>query len=281
MVEKDEQLVKLKNDLKKEMDELAENNLELRREIAQLREYQEENRKVMNNTLKRESDARKKEIARLQTQQTKASTKEDLDTKRLKEQVSALDRKHAQLLLNLEKEMRNQKKDTMLMRSHMGLLPFEIKMPNFSQHKHKSDQWHSQPFYTHPQGYKMYLRVKVSGDSDGEGTNDAVFLYLMHGDFDDHLKWQFRGNITIELLDQEGQEKKMQIIPYTSASDNYAGRVIGSEIGDGWGFSTFIKHTQLVHKYVKNDQTSVNTNTKVISGTPNHSIPTHKGTRCT
>jgi len=174
MVEKDEQLVKLKNDLKKEMDELAENNLELRREIAQLREYQEENRKVMNNTLKRESDARKKEIARLQTQQTKASTKEDLDTKRLKEQVSALDRKHAQLLLNLEKEMRNQKKDTMLMRSHMGLLPFEIKMPNFSQHKHKSDQWHSQPFYTHPQGYKMYLRVDANGDSDGEGTHVSL-----------------------------------------------------------------------------------------------------------
>ena len=101
------------------MDELAENNLALRREIAQLKEYQEENSKAMDNTLKRESEARKKEIARLQTQQTKASTKEDLDTKRLKEQVSELDRKHTQLQLNLEKEMQKQKEDTMIMRLHM------------------------------------------------------------------------------------------------------------------------------------------------------------------
>ena len=235
------------------MDELAENNLALRREIAQLKEYQEENSKAMDNTLKRESEARKKEIARLQTQQTKASTKEDLDTKRLKEQVSELDRKHTQLQLNLEKEMQKQKEDTMIMRLHMGLLPFEIEMPNFSQHKHNSDQWHSHPFYTHPQGYKTRLWVDANGSDAGKGTHVSVFLYLMRGEFDDHLKWPFRGNITIELLDQEGQEKHMKILSYTSASDSCAGRVISREMSDGWGFARFIKHTQLVHKYVKND----------------------------
>ena len=249
MVEKDEHLVKFENDLKKE---LAENNLALRREIAQLREYQEESSKTMVNTLKRESDARKKEIAKLQTQQTKASTKEDLDTKRLKEQVSELDQKHTQLQLNLVKEMQKQKKDTRLMQSHMGLLPVEIEMPNFSQHKHNSDQWHSQPFYTHPQGYKMHLRVDPNGSNDGNGTHVSVFLYLMRGEFDDRLKWPFRGNIIIKLHDQERQELHTKIISYTSASDICAGRVIGRE-SSGWGFTKFIKHTELVHKYVNND----------------------------
>ena len=264
MAERDEQLVQLKSDLMKEMDELAKNNLALQGEIAELRKQQEENRKAVVSTLTEEGEARKKEIAKLQTQQTKASTKEDLDTKRLKEQVSALDRKqntlqeeHDKLQLkqvDFEKTMQKQKQDTRLMHLHMGLLPFEIEMPKFSQHKGNNDQWHSPPFYTYPQGYKMCLRVDANGFDDGKGTHISVFACLMQGDFDDHLKWPFRGNITVGLLDQQGEEQYTMAIHYTGLeSRRYAGRVTDRKIGDGWGFTTFIRHTELVHQYVKKD----------------------------
>ena len=248
---RDEQLAQLKSDLEKEMDELAKNNLALQGEIAELRKQQEENRKAMVSTLTEESEARKKEIAKLQTQQTKASTKEDLDTKRLKEQVSALNRKHT----NLEKEMQMQKQDATLMKSHMGIIPVEIVMTKFSEHKCNNDQWYSPPFYTHPQGYKMCLRVDANGNGGSNGTHVSVFACMMRGEFDDHLKWPFKQNITVTLLDQEGEETLTRIIPYISTPDQHADRVLvtGRERVDGFGFPAFIKHTQLVHKQAKND----------------------------
>ena len=35
----------------------------------------------------------------------------------------------------------------------------------------------------------------------------SVRMYLMRGEFDDHLKWPFRADVTIELLDQQGNER--------------------------------------------------------------------------
>ena len=35
-----------------------------------------------------------------------------------------------------------------------------------------------------------------------QGTHVSVFTCLMRGEFDSHLKWPFRGDITIQLLNQ-------------------------------------------------------------------------------
>ena len=64
-------------------------------------------------------------------------------------------------------------------------------------------------FYTHPHGYKKFLRVNANGHGDGEGSHISVFVHLMRGEFDDHLKWPFRGDITIQLLNQL-EDKKQQ-----------------------------------------------------------------------
>ena len=59
---------------------------------------------------------------------------------------------------------------------------------------------HSQHFYTHPRGYKMCLSVDAYGIYISEGTHLAVFVYVMRGEFDDQLKWPFRGGVTIKLV---------------------------------------------------------------------------------
>ena len=80
------------------------------------------------------------------------------------------------------------------------MLPTERTMTNFEQLKTDSDQWYSPPFYTHPQGYKMCLRVNTNGNGKGKGTHVSVFTYLMRGKFDDHLKWPFQGHVTVAML---------------------------------------------------------------------------------
>ncbi len=62
-----------------------------------------------------------------------------------------------------------------------------IVMDNFEQHKRDDDSWFSPPVYTHPQGYKICLRV----DANGSGTHVSVGVHFMRGEFDDSLKWPF------------------------------------------------------------------------------------------
>ena len=52
--------------------------------------------------------------------------------------------------------------------------------------------------YTHPNGYKMCLRVDIGGTSGGKGTHLCVSVFLMHGEFDDWFKWPFCGNVTFK-----------------------------------------------------------------------------------
>ena len=51
--------------------------------------------------------------------------------------------------------------------SEPGMLPTELTMTNFDQHKIDSDEWYSPPFYTHPRGYKMCLCMDANGNGDG------------------------------------------------------------------------------------------------------------------
>ncbi len=75
-------------------------------------------------------------------------------------------------------------------------------MTDFQQHKRDDDQWNSPPVYTHHQGYKICLRVFANGIIIGEGTHVTVSVFFMRGEFDDSLKWPFRGVISYQLLDQ-------------------------------------------------------------------------------
>ena len=89
----------------------------------------------------------------------------------------------------------------------MSLPPCELVMTEYSKHKRDGDIWYSPPFYTGPGGYKMCLMVFANGYGDGAGTHLSVYVYLMKGEHDDKLTWPFRGDITIQLVNQyKGQD---------------------------------------------------------------------------
>ena len=141
---------------------------------------------------------------------------------------------------------------------HIHIAPVQIAMSNFEQHKR--DIWRSDPFYTHPHGYTMYLRVDANGSGDGKGTHVSVFVCIARGgEFDNHLKWPFQGRITIWLLNQlDNRNHYEQIIPFTQEMDMH--RVTHrnrSRDEHGRGYSQFIAHTELNQsdncQYFKND----------------------------
>ena len=47
-------------------------------------------------------------------------------------------------------------------------------MTDFEQHKKDHDEWYSLPFYTHPKGYKVCLRVYAGGAANGANTRFII-----------------------------------------------------------------------------------------------------------
>ena len=114
-------------------------------------------------------------------------------------------------------------------------------------------------FYTHPHGYRMCISVHPNG---GKGTHISIYAHIMRGPFDRYLKWPFRGEIAIQLVNQAGNHDHIQkIFPYTDeTTDAIAGRVATSnERARGRGYQQFLAHDELQYnaerktQYLKDD----------------------------
>ena len=127
------------------------------------------------------------------------------------------------------------------------IVPVEFIMTHFEKHKKGGDRWFSYPFYTSPAGYKMCLSVVANGVGSGKGTHVTVSLHLMQGEFDDDLKWPFRGDITVQLLNQlEDKEHHERTIQFTNNFPNHiSGRVTKRNRAKRWSFNEFILYREL------------------------------------
>ena len=76
-------------------------------------------------------------------------------------------------------------------------------LDNFEDKKKNNLVCFSEPFFTHPQGYKMCVQMYPNGHDEGKGTHVTVSTCIMRGEYDDQLPWPFRGEIVIELLNQK------------------------------------------------------------------------------
>ncbi len=130
-----------------------------------------------------------------------------------------------------------------------------LTMTDFKQYKANDTYWWSPPVYTHHQGYKICLRVDANGNGIGKGTHVSVYVYFMRGEFDDSLKWPFRGVISYQLLDQvNDKDHKTITITYDDKTpDGYCTRVTEGERSWWRGKPIFIAHTELKPKYLRNN----------------------------
>ena len=139
---------------------------------------------------------------------------------------------------------------------------FCFTMDKFKHRKKKNEEWYSEPFYTHPGGYRMCIRIDANGFDDNKFV--SLFTCIMKGEYDDELSWPFHGKVTVELLNQrKDSHHHAYTITYNAESMgadycDYAGRVLISEMNHGWGNSEFISLLELSEKssstqYLKGD----------------------------
>ena len=150
-----------------------------------------------------------------------------------------------------EKEVEALKKEVCELKLNLEVFPIDFHV-NYAI---KEEQY-MRSFYTHSHGYCMCVSVYTNGHRDGEGTHVSIFTFLMQGPNDDHLKWPFRGDITIQIVNQAGDHSHVEeTIPYDDeAEDDTAGRVTDKERTEGWGFETFLAHTKLEYNAAKKTQ---------------------------
>lgn len=92
------------------------------------------------------------------------------------------------------------------MEPSLRVVPYEFAFGNYARRCENPELWFCRPFYSHPCGYKLCIRVAPQGLGTGEGSHVSIHTYLMRGEYDDTLRWPFRGDITIQLLNQLGDE---------------------------------------------------------------------------
>ena len=158
----------------------------------------------------------------------------------------------------------NAKQDSVLSYSEQWPVgPGEVFLTNFELRRKMGEAWYSPPFYTHPHGYKMCLEVHCNGRNAGMGSHVSLFVNLVQGEYDEQLKWPFCGDVTIQLLNQEGGRRHCKRTVHfhdwcqTTGGNGGSGGGRMTEVGVvggcGLGFPTFVAHTELRPKLLKND----------------------------
>ena len=269
-----EEKAAMKQEIQLEMDQLrkkqATDTESFARDMTDLREKQEHNRMEFDKREKAHEQQLKQQTSSVQglsitlrqeadrSRRERATMKRDILAKvnQLK-QKQATDTKHlAREMTDMrEKQMKDrtelERQATTLERvdAHIRSVPLQIAMPDFEKYKAGDDEWYSEPFYTHPKGYKMCISVNANGYGMAMHSHISVFAYLMRGMFDEHLEWPLLCDITIELL-KENEGHCKTVIPFGNSEDDDAFRVTeGARAESGWGTLMFISHAELYRHY--------------------------------
>ena len=174
------------------------------------------------------------------------------------EAVQKVSQEFQNKIQEMEKK-RLQKEEELEQRLKMFLTVPPVILQNFSQHKAQNSSWTSPPFFTHPGGYKLCLRVWPNGEPGYTAHNSAVTVRLcsMKGEYDETLQWPATFSITVQLLNQHRDQDH-----YTQSQEIKWNKQAREVTERGWISSLnsiFIRHTDLQWKpdkqtqYLKND----------------------------
>ena len=252
-----QRVVKENQELRQNMEEL---NQQLEKENQELRQNMEE----LNQRLEKENQELRQNMEELNQRLVKEN--QELQQK-MEELNQRLVKENQELQQNMKKVNQRVVKENQELRQKMAGLLYkqhfmEQQLANppvfpVDYYVKQADEVFSLPsFYTHANGYQMRLCVYPNGVGDGKGTHVSIFAFMMQGPFDDYLKWPFRGEITIQIVNQVGDHDHVEdVICYSDKTPgDSAGRVTNKERGRGWGNSLFLAHDKLQYNAEKETQ---------------------------
>ena len=137
--------------------------------------------------------------------------------------------------------------------------PFYFAIFNFSYLKITNQRWLSDPFYSHPGGYKMVISVYPGGFKNTTKSHMSVYITLRRGEFDDQLQWPFNGEITIETFNrsrEQWSEQKVIEMSQEVCGVDYVSKTKNFQNAE-WGEPKYISHTEVQSHYLNRDGDAV------------------------
>ena len=154
--------------------------------------------------------------------------------------------KHALLLSRIVKELKLEKEREAQKENQLKVLPITLTLDNFAQHKNAKDSWQSDVLYTCENGYALHLSIHPAGRSTAQLSGYiSVYIYITKGRFDDQLRWPFKGNFTVQLLNQQGSDD------HHSKTTTVQGNRSLENKGVGWLY--YVRLKELEPKYLQNN----------------------------
>ena len=131
----------------------------------------------------------------------------------------------------------------------------KFKMSLFTEKKEHEREFLSDPFYTHPEGYKLTICVDANGNNKYNGTHVSVWVYLMKGEYDGQLEFPFKGTITIELLNQlDDNNHHSKSFTHDGTLDTSERVMYSDKSSTAQGIPDFIPYKDLSYNVIKNCQ---------------------------
>ncbi len=135
--------------------------------------------------------------------------------KKLGEQEKKLGEQEKNIKM-LQQELQGSKQILSLCSKYL-ILNRKFEMQNFSKEKKRDDysKWKTPAMYSNIFGYKFCIGVYANGYRAWRGKAIEVGLWSMPGEFDHLLRWPAEGEITIELINQQGGENAKGSVTFT------------------------------------------------------------------
>lgn len=130
--------------------------------------------------------------------------------------------------------------------------PFQFHVDRFSFKKNQHQCHHSPAFYL--RNYRMQITVFPYGRYGSKGSHVGVYAHILRGEYDNQLKWPFRGRLTVHLLSQKASYSNhvRHIVYDDSVSYKYSGRCLDGSPSLDYGIDQFLPFSSIQY-YISND----------------------------
>jgi TNF receptor-associated factor 4 len=236
-------------DLKREHDQQGEELHEAKEENKFLRRANENLQRVCDDiVLKAEQKQIKANIDDIQKRKIA-----DLEEKYTSQQTPMMTMKQ-ELVDSVKRALYQQREDLQTHTIPLPVPPFYFSLTNVEHYQSNDLAFYSEPFYSHPGGYRMRVKILPNGCNDTKGAYMGLYVSILRGEFDDELRWPFDGSITVQVYSRATERWSNEHtikMNKEECTKKYVERCVDI-LGQGsWGHPKFLSLSDLKDNYLK------------------------------
>ena len=226
-----------------------------------------------NKMLKQELVEVKEEMSEVKKGNEQVKESQQKELREVKEELKEVKTKNKHLQRALEKvqmaynqlekkqdamklDVDEQKLKCVSIQTHTAPLPvppFYFMIADIEHYLKNNLGYDSQPFYSHPGGYKLAVTVTPNDCGSYRETHLYLGVGLQRGEFDDQLRWPFKGKVTVQVYNRTTErwsnERKIVLNKEVSGLP-YVQRCFDTQMFGTWGKADFLSRSDLRKHYM-------------------------------